>query len=67
MPRIVLKGTARTDLQNRAAAEYAAGDSIRALCARHHLSYGAMRSLLIQARVQMRPRGGARVGPRGTR
>jgi hypothetical protein len=57
----------RIALRDQAAAEYRAGDSIRGLMARHHMSYGAMRSLLIQARVQLRPRGGARVSPRAGR
>lgn len=57
----------REALRDQAAAEYDAGDSIRGLMTRHHMSYGAMHFLFRGAGVTFRPRGGARVGPRKAR
>lgn len=55
-----LKGDARTREGRRLADRYAGGASIRQLAAETGRSYSAVRSLLIQARVPLRSRGGAR-------
>ena len=44
--------------------EYEQGRSIRDLAARHRISIGLARNLLVQGGVQFRTRGGATRGPR---
>ncbi|MEH0402926.1 helix-turn-helix domain-containing protein [[Kitasatospora] papulosa] len=39
---------------------YTAGASLRALAEVHDMTYGTVRQLLLDAKVQLRPRGGAR-------
>lgn len=57
------------DLRERAAADlaakYRAGASIRTLADQTGRSYGLIRQLLQEARVPLRPRGGARTRTQG--
>lgn len=53
-----LTGTARYDLAADLAARYRAGDTIRGLAAHIDRPYGITRSLLLEAGVTLRPRGG---------
>lgn len=54
-----LRGDERAAMIHRLADAYEAGASIRALAARHHLTYGTVRNLLIEGHVTLRRRGGA--------
>ncbi|MGW6416345.1 helix-turn-helix domain-containing protein [Streptomyces sp. NPDC055055] len=57
-----LKGDDRTAKARALAEEYVAGASIRALADSADLSYGTARKLLLEAKVTLRGRGGARTG-----
>jgi hypothetical protein len=49
----------RAELHAALKAAYLAGASIRDLAAEHDLAFGTARSLLLEAGVTLRPRGGA--------
>lgn len=55
-----IRGTDRERLKATLAKQYAAGSTIRALAAEHHVSIGLSRNLLVEAGVQFRSRGGSR-------
>ncbi|MFF5045611.1 helix-turn-helix domain-containing protein [[Kitasatospora] papulosa] len=55
-----LAGDERTAKARVLADSYTAGASLRALAEVHAMSYGTVRQLLLDAKVQLRPRGGAR-------
>lgn len=57
LPRLV--GEARTDRARELATSYdAERATIRALAAKHDMSYCTVRRLLLEAEVKLRPRGG---------
>jgi fatty acid-binding protein DegV len=56
--RTYLKGTERTAAAQKAAELYAQGCTIRSVAQQLGRSYGATRALLIEAKVQLRERGG---------
>ena len=53
-----LGGSERADVARQLLAEYYGGASIRTLAARHGISIGRVRTLLVEAGVAFRPRGG---------
>ncbi|WP_413808180.1 helix-turn-helix domain-containing protein [Streptomyces sp. OE57] len=55
-PRI--KGAERKALASSLGRDYHAGATIRALAAERSMSYGTVRKLLLEAKVQLRGRGG---------
>lgn len=55
-----LAGDARIEASRRFLKEYEAGASIRTLAARHGVSIGRARTLLLEAGVTFRSRGGRR-------
>jgi len=55
-----LAGPERMTKARALADSYTAGASLRALAEVHGMSYGTVRQLLLDAKVQLRPRGGAR-------
>ncbi|MFG2404199.1 helix-turn-helix domain-containing protein [Streptomyces brevispora] len=58
-----LRGDGRATMGRSLAEKYVAGASIRAVAEGADLSYGTARTLLLEAKVALRSRGGAR--PRG--
>ncbi|MFD9903864.1 helix-turn-helix domain-containing protein [Streptomyces sp. NPDC059063] len=58
--RRLLHGERRLDKAQELRCEYDAGASIRGLARRHELSYGTVRTLLLQAGTTLRGRGGRR-------
>ncbi|MDW4912590.1 helix-turn-helix domain-containing protein [Streptomyces californicus] len=55
-----ITGDARVQLRSVLKKQYDGGASIRALCGMHGRSYGLVNTLLKEAEVTMRPRGGSR-------
>jgi hypothetical protein len=62
MARSYLTGAERIRVRQQLADRYRAGDTIQGLAASTGRSYGAVRDLLLEARVTLRPRGPVRVG-----
>lgn len=60
MTGIPTTGEARTRLRTRAAELYIAGCTIQSTARQIDRSYGTARTLLLEAGVRIRPRGGAR-------
>lgn len=61
---VPITGDARTQLAAQYAKRYAAGESIRSLAATSGRSYGFVQTLLREAGVNARPRGGPTRGPK---
>ena len=57
---IILRGEARAQLILKLGAGYHQGATIRALAARHGLSYGSVRNLLLEGGMVLRRQGAAR-------
>ena len=64
MPGARMSQTVRDGLRADAAKAYKAGASIRAIAAKEQRSYGTIRTLLLEAKVKLRTRGGTRGGKR---
>ncbi|MEI5100350.1 helix-turn-helix domain-containing protein [Streptomyces sp. PmtG] len=57
-PAPYLKGAERVSVAADLAADYLSGSTIRSVAARSGRSYGAVRALLLEAGVTLRPPGG---------
>lgn len=62
MARAYLTGPERDRVRQQLAARYRAGDTLQGIAAATGRSYGAVRDLLLEAGVTLRPRGPVRVG-----
>jgi hypothetical protein len=60
-PRARLNGADRAAAATRAAELYVQGCTIRSVAVQLGRSYGCTRTLLIEAGVRLRPKGGARI------